>query len=311
MKNSQFYSQQINLPSMKEVELLLKSDYSLFNLPEIYSNSVKEEEYDATDNNDSVDNPNIIRIELSPIEHDLIDDLPIVWDETDHSNILMSPNTDLLVKSLKEEIQYESSSTKTKSMPSQNASKNLNEIKTNYTDALIELDSSSNKSKKRTIAFKSHSTACYSEWLATRWDVVYKTILRDFHRHFQTKFKEGAAFTKRNKSRTYSQKLHEFTEGIINKYFPNDSEVFKVTEWVEALITPIKNSEFHSCLYKFSIQKAMRLMKNRIYYKLFQAYCEQIQNGEIETPSTISKNWTVYQFGYEMLLKEGQSFYQL
>ena len=61
----------------------------------------------------------------------------------------------------------------------------------------------------------------------------------------------------------------------------------------------------HNWLYKFSIQKAMSLIKNKYLFKLFQAYYEKIESGEISLPSTMQKNRDAYLKGFQMLLKEG------
>lgn len=66
--------------------------------------------------------------------------------------------------------------------------------------------------------------------LATRCDVIYKTILRDFRRHYQNKFLETSDFSKRNKRKVYNQKLVDFTNYIYTSYFSEEPNDMKVAE---------------------------------------------------------------------------------
>ena len=249
-QNTILTSGQMTLPSMKEVDKILKGSFSAFDLFGSISSSADCVIQKSTHSYNSSEDSEIIRI-MIPLNDGLNETLPIICDESDSSFQDLTSILDNESKASSKEIEF------IWTLKNQNfANLELSKIspsKTNSSPSWILSDSSSTKTKARTISFKSELTDNYSEWLATRWDVVYKTILRDFRRHYQTKFKASAKFTKRNKSKIYGQKLEEFTNTIWKAYFPEESSADNIAVCVKALIEPIKNEEFHSCLYKFSL----------------------------------------------------------
>lgn len=158
----------VNLPSMKQVEQMINSSPSIFDFPmfQLPLYSVKEEKLEV--DNNSADEPNIIRIVLSPEDFDCSEDSPIVCDESEQPSTLVSPISNLHEESCTIEDQCELTSTDKNQKYAIAERIQNSEGKTNNSEVNIELDSSSSNSKKRTIAFRSHSAACYSEWLATR-----------------------------------------------------------------------------------------------------------------------------------------------
>jgi hypothetical protein len=71
----------------------------------------------------------------------------------------------------------------------------------------------------------------------------------------------------------------------------------------EAKVSEVK--KVHDCLYKFSIQKAMELMKNRYYFRLFRVYYTSISNGATGLSETMQKNREAYLRAFKILLGEG------
>lgn len=70
----------------------------------------------------------------------------------------------------------------------------------------------------------------------------------------------------------------------------------------EARLKDIKR--VHDCLYKFSIQKAMELMKNKYYVNLFKVYYKAIISGDISMSETMQRNQEAYHRAFRMLLGE-------
>lgn len=63
-----------------------------------------------------------------------------------------------------------------------------------------------------------------------------------------------------------------------------------------------KIQKVHDTLYKFSIQKAMTLLKNPYYMNLFKIYYHALRNDEIEMSNTMQKNRVAYLSAFRSLI---------
>jgi len=163
------------------------------------------------------------------------------------------------------------------------------------------------EAKKNSISFRNERSTEESDYLATRCDVIYKTILRDFRRHFQAKFKQTATYSKRSKPRFFKLTLEEFSSTIWRTHFSEELDEETVTKCISSLIHSKEIKTVHDCLYKFSIQKAMNLMRNKYYFKLFKIYHDEVKSGAAEMTPTMLKNREAYLKAYKILLAEGQT----
>lgn len=93
-------------------------------------------------------------------------------------------------------------------------------------DQLEERDFSSKVGvKRKPISFPNQRTNEDNDFLSSRCDVVYKTILRDFRRYFQAQFKERANFTYRKKSKFFRQALEDFARELLTGHFEPDTDL--------------------------------------------------------------------------------------
>ena len=152
--------------------------------------------------------------------------------------------------------------------------------------------------------------------LATRWDVVYKTILRDFRRFYLDSFKTLKCTILQNLDLTDSlmefvkanfkgepksiQKITSIDLGclLFPKEIIKDKSLFNyLVHWnhfedrgkdIHASIMQI-----HGFLYKFSIDKIEECFKNKSMCRLFINY---IKSGKdrVNSNMTMSKHLTVY-----------------
>lgn len=193
---------------------------------------------------------------------------------------------------------------------------------------------SNNFNKRKLISFPNARENEDKDFLSTRCDVVYKTILRDFRRYYQDQFKSKSNMNYRNKSKQYLEYLQNFANEIIENnnlspidweelifhigwlIAPNDMIKFRICQKINSgslnkekkiIASERQVKQVHDWLYKFSIQKSMDLMKNNYYFLLFRIYYDKIQNGEIEMGETIRKNIDAYKNAFEMLLSINDS----
>lgn len=206
-----------------------------------------------------------------------------------------------------------------------------NETSLSRSETENKCSSPSKSLKRKPISFPNQRPSEDQNFLSSRWDVVYKTILRDFRRYFQSLFKERVNFSYRKKSRMFRQQLEEFWNTLMSSHFDQATNFQSVVFHVGSLICPndmikykihlvdsngvplsgkYKDTKLqdikrvHDWLYKFSIQKAMELMKNKYYIKLFRVYYNSIINGSVEMTDTMNKNRQAYLKAFKMLLGE-------
>lgn len=193
---------------------------------------------------------------------------------------------------------------------------------------------SNNFNKRKLISFPNARENEDKDFLSTRCDVVYKTILRDFRRYYQEQFKSKSNLNYRNKSKQYKECLENYANEIIVEnnlstndleelifhmgwlIAPNDMVKFRICQRINSeslnketkiIASERQVKQVHDWLYKFSIQKSMDLMKNNYYFSLFRIYYTKIQNGEIEMSETIRRNIDAYTNAFDMLLSVNDS----
>jgi len=163
--------------------------------------------------------------------------------------------------------------------------------------------------------------------LATRWDVVYKTILRDFRRYFLDGYK---AFNS-----TYKER-HGMEDSLLKyaiKLFPNmsvdqwktisldlgsllfpketakDSHILKEMErrnhfgWEKSDIVN-QIMKIHGFLYKFSIDKIEECFQNFSLCQLFDLYAKETGIERISSNSTMSRNASIYLKARKILMSK-------
>jgi hypothetical protein len=153
--------------------------------------------------------------------------------------------------------------------------------------------------------------------LATRCDVVYKTILRDFRRFFLDSFKQRKHQSEQKLD--LSDSLLQFTLRLFpNKsvkeckvisidlgclLFPKemtkDSKVIREIErtnhfGLDADDATTEIMRIHGFLYKFSIDKIEECFQNPSLCLLFQLYVDQTRSDRISSNPTMSKNASIY-----------------
>lgn len=153
--------------------------------------------------------------------------------------------------------------------------------------------------------------------LATRCDVVYKTILRDFRRYFLDEYKAFKSICKQDWGST--QSLVRFTSKIYPEksvkevkelsldlgclLFPKelvkDQKALKEIQKVGTFGEEIETIQFeimriHGFLYKFSIDKIEECFQNISLCELFLTYVEATRETRIGLNPTMKKNSSIY-----------------
>ena len=186
-----------------------------------------------------------------------------------------------------------------------------------------------NSSLKHHISFYNRREKTDPEYLSSRCDVVYKTILRDFRRYFINRFKQSSG-PKKNKYKfnSFETLFRRFWESVKNQHFPEETDCDTISFYIGSLVCPQdiekhkvelkglddtfttgkskktsikKLYRVHDALYKFSMEKISNLMKDDIYYKLFKVYYTALLNNEIVFMDK-KKNNDSYIEAFKMLL---------
>mmetsp|Transcript_10641 Transcript_10641/g.10493 ORF Transcript_10641/g.10493 Transcript_10641/m.10493 type:complete len:266 (-) Transcript_10641:34-831(-) len=153
--------------------------------------------------------------------------------------------------------------------------------------------------------------------LATRCDVVYKTILRDFRRYFLDEYKLFK--TGKNSEWTLAESLFQFTTSIYPTktekecrgisldlgclLFPK--EIVKEQNFLQVIqdfgtfgdeIETIKSEimKIHGFLYKFSIDKIEECFQNISLSLLFLTYVNRTRETRIDGNPTMKRNSSIY-----------------
>lgn len=154
--------------------------------------------------------------------------------------------------------------------------------------------------------------------LATRCDVVYKTILRDFRRFFLDEYKIKKQ--QGQNGRDLGASLMSFTETLFPR--KSEAECKAISIDLGCLLFPkeiIKNAEIlreiertnhfgvetcenkifeimriHGFLYKFSIDKIEECFENNSLCELFLFYVTQTREDRISSNPTMNKNGQIY-----------------
>lgn len=152
--------------------------------------------------------------------------------------------------------------------------------------------------------------------LATRCDVVYKTILRDCRRFFLDNFK---LFKQKNSNGSdMSDNLFRFIMGLFpNKsvrackslsidlgclLFPKEmtkdsiflSEIVKTDHFGKDVSSFDEIMRIHGFLYKFSIDKIQECFENNSLCQLFLYYVKETRDDRISENPTMNRNASIY-----------------
>ena len=190
---------------------------------------------------------------------------------------------------------------------------------------LNELPPTNNKAKlsKAVLTFDSANGE-----LATRWDVVYKTILRDFRRFYLDDFKSsqysetvkidlGDSLLEYTKSvfkseASSAQKAISISLGclLFPKQIIKDSKLLKYLTLSnhfggQGNDTKNKIMQIHGFLYKFSIDKIEECFKNKSICSLFLHYIKEGKD-RIRSNSTMNKYSAIYLKARKILEKKAK-----
>ena len=165
---------------------------------------------------------------------------------------------------------------------------------------------------------------------ATRCDVIYKTLLRDWRKYFTDKFQ--VKMIKKNKNpQKLEKELDEFVELHFWKLSPK--MIKDVKFYLGCLVYPkelvsnraglydensnsIKGSErskkikkikeLHTFLYNFSLEKWEKFFENEALWKIFLHYIQMIED-RIKNSSTMNNNREVYMAALKLIMAKIES----
>lgn len=171
---------------------------------------------------------------------------------------------------------------------------------------------------KKEISFVNQREKSDPDYLSSRCDVVYKSILRNFRRFYQTMFKQNTEHSRKTKNEHLENNLRDFSRILRTLHFDESFSEEDLMFYIGSLICPLdiikkkiklpqmKEKYFtgrhkkewvdkilmvHDALYKFSIQKVTDLMKNSYLAQLFKLYYETIQGtGSYDLSKAESKS---------------------
>lgn len=164
-----------------------------------------------------------------------------------------------------------------------------------------------------------------TESFSTRWDVVYKTLLRDCRKFYSEAFQLKNMRKSHKRNHLYKNldefvdsKFGEFSDvckGEIKFYlgsliYPKQMAAFKLNSYDDSDKTQKSNErikrvkkirELHDFLYNFSMEKCERFFSNQVLCILFKYYMIAIQS-RIESSTTMGKNKGVYYNALKLIL---------
>ena len=174
-----------------------------------------------------------------------------------------------------------------------------------------------------------------TEGLSTRWDVVYKTLLRDWRKHFWELFANMLEPKPRSRKRKKNMNnIHQKIESYCSENFGylNSSLLEEVTFYLKCLVQHrmaiFKSNEtvsnrnleddreyasrakkLHGILYKFSLEKWEQFFENPALSLIFKEYMKTYPL-RLENNLTLRKQEDVYYNALKLILLKINKSYQ-